>query len=211
MLFHHQTQLRQEKQEEWLERLREGCKDVTQPRDGKAVYIGTTWKEVSWVDAAGQAHSQNIRIAYEITERSIDKQGQFLIPHDIEVDMYWDNTGLPDRDVIRLYHKHGESEFKTDMDVERLPSGKFATNCLVMELAVIAYNILRMIGQESLGLDDAPGRKKVKRRRLRTVITNIILFARHLTKHARRSILGMGRSNTWRYTFKRVYYSFSQY
>lgn len=208
--------LRQESREEWLERLREGCKDVTHPRDGKAVYIGTTWKSVSWVDGGGQAHSQNIRIVYEITERSIDRYGQCLFPHDIEVDMYWDNTGLPDRDVIELYHKHGESEqyhseFKTDMDIERLPSGKFATNCLVMELAAIAYNILRMIGQESLGIDDAPGRKKVKRRRLRTVITNIILFACHLTEHARRVVLGMGRSNTWRHTFKRVCHSFSQY
>ena len=36
------------------------------------------------------------------------------------------------------------------MDVERLPSGKFETNELVLELALIAYNLLRMIGQESL-------------------------------------------------------------
>lgn len=78
------------------------------------------------------------------------------------------------------------SEFKTDMDVERFPSGKFATNSLVMELAVIAYNILRMIGQESTGLDDAPRRKKAKWCRLRTVITNIIMFVCHLTEHARR-------------------------
>ena len=42
------------------------------------------------------------------------------------------------------------------MDVERLPSGKFETNELVLELTILAYNILRMIGQESLGLKDAP-------------------------------------------------------
>lgn len=36
------------------------------------------------------------------------------------------------------------------MDVERLPSGKFESNKLVLELTVIAYNILRIIGQESL-------------------------------------------------------------
>ena len=41
------------------------------------------------------------------------------------------------------------SEIKTDMDVERLPSGKFETNELVLELTVLAYNILRLIGQES--------------------------------------------------------------
>ena len=33
------------------------------------------------------------------------------------------------------------------MDMERLPSGKFETNELVLELAILAYNILRMIGQ----------------------------------------------------------------
>lgn len=50
------------------------------------------------------------------------------------------------------YHAHGESEqyhseLRTDMDVERLPSGKFETNELVLELSLIAYNILRMMGQ----------------------------------------------------------------
>ena len=34
------------------------------------------------------------------------------------------------------------------MDVERLPSGKFTANALVLELAMIAFNLLRMIGQE---------------------------------------------------------------
>ena len=56
--------------------------------------------------------------------------------------------------MIRLYHEHGESEqyhseIKTDMDVERFPSGKFDTNELVLELTVLAYNILRVIGQKN--------------------------------------------------------------
>jgi len=47
---------------------------------------------------------------------------------------------------------HGEceqyhSEVKSDMDVERLPSGKFETNALVLELTVIAYNILRRLSR----------------------------------------------------------------
>ena len=37
------------------------------------------------------------------------------------------------------------------MDVEGLPPGKFETNALVLELTVIAYNILRMIGQGTIG------------------------------------------------------------
>lgn len=45
------------------------------------------------------------------------------------------------------------------MDVERLPSGKFETNELVLELTIIAYNILRILGQESLKSKKAPKTK----------------------------------------------------
>ena len=63
------------------------------------------------------------------------------------------------------------------MDLERLPSGKFATNALILELGMIAYNILRMIGQGTIG-GRAPRQKRdVKRRRLRTVISNLIMMA----------------------------------
>ena len=108
-----------------------------------------------------------------------------------------------DDDVIRLYHEHGESEqyhseIKTDMDVERFPSGKFDTNELVLELTVLAYNILRVIGQKSLKSSSAPKTKrKVKRQRIRTVISNLILIAGHVKEHARRLILSLGKSNIW--------------
>ena len=75
---------------------------------------------------------------------------------------------MEDSEVIQNYHAHGEceqfhSEIKTDMDVERLPSGKFDTNELVLELTILAYNILRMIGQETIGRRKT--RHKVHRRR----------------------------------------------
>ena len=89
---------------------------------------------------------------------------------------------MPDGDIIDLYHAHGEceqyhSEIKTDMDVERLPSGKFESNKMVLELAMISYNILRIVGQESLKKDDSPSRKKAHRRRIRTVINNLIFVS----------------------------------
>ena len=63
--------------------------------------------------------------------------------------------------IVKRNLRRGEceqfhSEIKTDMDVERLPSGKFDTNELVLELTVLAYNILRLIGQESLKSKRAP-------------------------------------------------------
>ncbi len=52
-----------------------------------------------------------------------------MLAPDIELNTWWTNPGLSDDEIIRLYHAHGEceqyhSEIKSDMDVERLPSGK---------------------------------------------------------------------------------------
>lgn len=146
---------RQESKEEWLESVRECCQNIQHPRDGKTVYIGQTFRDVTYSLSDNEEKTVEIRTIYEITERTIDRYGQYFIVPDIELDTYWTNTSLPDETVIDLYHAHGESEqyhseIKTDMDVERLPSGKFESNKLVLELTMIAYNILRIIGQESL-------------------------------------------------------------
>ena len=111
---------RQESKEEWLESVRECCQNIQHPRDGKTVYIGQTFRNVTYSLSDNEEKTVGIRTIYEITERTIDRYGQ--------------------------YH----SEIKTDIDVERLPSGKFESNKLVLELTMIAYNILRIIGQESL-------------------------------------------------------------
>ena len=79
----------------------------------------------------------------------------------------------------------------------------------VRELENNPYNILRIIGQESLKKKDAPVRKKVRRRRIRTVISNLMQFAGHLTERAGRLVLSIGRSNLWRYPFKRLYDRFA--
>ena len=124
----------------------------------------------------------------------------------MEVETWWTNLGDSDEEIIQLYHAHGEceqfhSEVKTDMDLERLPSGKFATNALILELGMIAYNILRMIGQGTIGGRAPRQKREVKRRRLRTVISNLIMMASHVTCHARQLIIGLGKSNVWRHIF----------
>ena len=199
------------KKDEWLEKVQGCCKDIRHPRDGKTVYIGSSWKDVSYKISDGEERSICMRIVYEVIERTIDKHGQFLLMPDIEVNTFWTNLGCSDDDIIGLYHAHGESEqyhseIKTDMDVERLPSGKFDTNELVLELTVLAYNILRFIGQYSLKSRRAPKTKRpVKRRRIRTVISNLVLIAGHVTEHARQVVLALGRSNVWRHTFMDLY------
>ena len=205
---------RKESKEEWLASVKDCCTNVQNPRDGKTVYIGQTFRDVTYTLPDSSEKTVGIRTIYEIIERTIDKHGQYFIVPDIELGTYWTNLPLVDQEIIDLYHAHGEceqyhSEIKTDMDVERLPSGKFDSNKLVLELTVVAYNILRIIGQESLKKRDDPGRKKVHRRRIRTVISNLVQFAGHLTEHAGRLVLSIGKSNRWRFTFKRIYDSFA--
>ena len=150
-----------------------------------------------------------------ISYMAVKDKNATLIP-ELLPETYWCedvNVDDTDRDVISLYHAHGESEqfhseIKTDMDLERFPSGKFDTNELVLELAMLAYNILRMIGDESIG-PNHPMNHPIKRRRIGTVIKNLVMMACHITSHARRSKIGLGGSNVWRRTFKQVCLSFS--
>jgi hypothetical protein len=211
--------LRQEKPEVWeFDALAneffvmEGSQ-VLHPRDGKTVHIGSVPREINVTHADGRVTTETVRIVYEVIERTIDKHGQILLLPQVEANTWWTSLTLPEEEIIALYHAHGEceqyhSELKTDMGVERLPSGKFATNALVLELAMLAYNLLRMIGQESLKGSDAPVKRPVKRKRLATVIKHLILIASHFTKHARRKCLSLGRSNAWSRTFLRLGASF---
>lgn len=200
---------RGESKEDWLNLVQEHCKDIRTPREGKTIYIGSSWKDVEYVTKNGEQKAICLRIVYEVIERSIDKYGQIMLEADLEVNTWWTNLDWTDDQIIESYHAHGEceqyhSEIKTDMDVERLPSGKFDTNELVLELTIIAYNLLRMIGQESL--KHKPDQKKrVKRRRIRTVIGNMILLASHVTTHARETLMALGRSNTWRFAFMQTW------
>lgn len=199
--------IRKESPQVWLDTAKAGATKTETPRDGKTVYIGS----VNWYV---KALDRKVRIVYRITERTITGKGQILIIPEIEADLWWTSLDIPQEDVINLYKAHGtmeqfHSEIKTDMDLERLPSGYFQTNSLVLELAIIAYNILRIIGQNSLKTDVDGQRKNVARRRLRTVIQNLISIAAKVVRHARKDILSLGKSNVWRFAFKQLYENFA--
>lgn len=194
--------LRKEDRNEWAENIRSWCKDIRHPREGKNVYVGSTFKDIAYTTENGEQKSICNRIVYEMIERTSSPDGQMFLEPDIELNMFWTNLGESDKEIIELYHAHGESEqfhseIKSDMGVERLPSGKFDTNELVLELTVIAYNILRMLGQETVHQGKAPSKRIVTRKRIRTVIQNLIHFAAHLTKHARKMFLSLSKSNAW--------------
>ena len=78
-------------------------------------------------------------------------------------------TGDSPRRCIELYRQHATSEqchreFKADLDLKRPPSGKLATNSLVMTLGTFAYNIPRFIGQAGLVALDKPKRGDLSER-----------------------------------------------
>ncbi len=189
----------------------------------KVADSGTQWvihrsgkRECIWqesLDLTGVGSETNpARRVYRLTERTIDKHGVVLLLPEYVLEGW--TTTLPERftptEIIALYcdhatHEQFHSEFKTDMDLERLPSGKFDTNYLVCQLAAMAMNLLRLIGQNTLNEPDAPVRHAAKRRRIKTVMQEMMFKAARMIKHAGRWILGLGESDSGFAVFERHY------
>ncbi len=177
-------------------------------RPGKRECI---WQET--LELAGVGSQANpARRVYRLTERTIDKHGVVLLLPEYVLEGW--TTTLPERfeaaDIIALYcdhatHEQFHSEFKTDMDLERLPSGKFDTNYLVCQLAAVAMNILRLMGQGALLGKDAPVRHAAKRRRIKTVMQELMYKAARMIKHAGRWVLGIGAHDSGFAVFDRLY------
>lgn len=78
------------------------------------------------------------RTAAPIVERLTNaKTGEVSLFPEIEIDSWWTNIDCTEEECIAGYHDHGtseqfHSELKTDMNIEKLPSGKFATNALIL-------------------------------------------------------------------------------
>ncbi len=133
-----------------------------------------------------------------VIERTIDRNGQFLLTPELTLEGWWTDLAMEPEGVIELYRQHAtseqfHSEFKTDLDLERLPSGKFATNALIMALGGFAYNILRFIGQTGLIAPLGPVLHSAKRRRLRTVIQELMYLAARLLTTGRQLKLRFSR------------------
>ena len=178
---------RKQSPEDWLahaERLGHWT-DWEYPREGKRVATFTVYEEKQW---RGQEYTH--RRVMRVTERSIDKRGNGLLIPVVEVEGWWTSLEYPDHEIIRLYKDHAtseqfHSEFKTDLDLERLPSGKFETNELVMAMGAFVYNMLRWIGLVGLIGEDAPVRHKAQRRRVRTVMQEFMYLAAKVYQRSR--------------------------
>lgn len=203
--------LRRESLEDWLEEA-QAHGEWEEPREGKEVYTGETWRE---------REGKEYRVVFEVIRRTIAADGQKLLVPEIEVATFWTSLKLAAKKVIELYHQHGtseqyHSEIKSDMGMERLPSGKFVANALVLSLGLVAYNVLRLCGQMSLQENGQlpkekrmPIRKAVARRRLGSVIQDLMYLAARLTRHAHRLGLSFWRNNPWHGVWESLYERFT--
>jgi hypothetical protein len=177
---------RKERDEMWLKRAKRHGKRVV-ARKGKKVWIGSVR-----IHPRKKGKTLNeVYCVFEVTERKRDREGNRLLLPEIEVNSWWTNLCCEAEKVIELYHAHGtmeqfHGELKSDMEVERLPSGKFEVNKIVLAVAMNAYNSLRILGQKSI---ETAGRKKFKRKRLGKVIRDLICVAGKLVRHAGRLVL----------------------
>ena len=207
---HHPNGHRKEFKEWWLAAARRVGTCIT-PREGKNVFTG----EISHIYPSGREELAPIFASFEVIERTIDKYGEYLLIPDIEVNTFWTNLSDAAETVIRLYHNHGtreqyHSELKTDLGIERLASGKFKTNALLLQVAMLLFNCLRIIGQSSLKMTKLLPRKlKVMRRRLKSVMQDLIYIACKRVRHAGSIILKIGNSNPWFEVFRQLHIKFA--
>lgn len=181
----------------------------TQLREGKRECL---WSEALEAIEIKGGTSRALRRAYRLSERTIDRRGNVLLLPEYVLEG-WTTTLGPEIEaaqIIALYRDHAtheqfHAEFKTDMDLNRLPSGKFATNHVVCALAAVAMNLLRIVGQHTLHESDSPMRKTALRRRIKTVMQELMFKAARIISHARGWVLGISGSDSGFAVFERIF------
>ena len=195
--------LRRENKSDWFELAKIHAQETVQIRQGLTKYYALHHREVE--DGQAPGGKRQLTILIVATEETIDKKGQRQLLPEVSVETYWINLELPLRRIEQLYHEHAtceqyHSEFKTDLDMERLPSGKFKTNTLLMHLGMVAFNLLRLLGKDVLKTGRAPGRRG-QRLRIRTVLQNIMYMGARFLEWTKRTYLRIYRRNKWAEAF----------
>jgi len=207
--------LRRENREVWAQNAKV-FGTATMPFLGTTVWTGTITKN----HPKAEANAPVLDLVFMYTERTINKDGERLLIPDTDLEVWWTNLYESPETILSLYHDHGtseqfHSELKSDLGVERLPSGKMGVNALVLTMAMLAFNTLRWIGQSALNTgplmpikpdpDNPPLRK-----RLRKVISDLIMIGCKLVHHGRTWILNISQSNPWLPVFMHLHLKFSR-
>ncbi|MBP3193958.1 transposase [Natronogracilivirgula saccharolytica] len=200
--------LRKQDPAEWLAL----AKEQTGEKKHEEVDIGTrAWYGEEKVALPGQDDvPEDKKVKQRVVFRAIWRfarpdgvTAQYVTDPQITIDAYWNSLDWIPQHIKAFYQQSGtseqyHSELKSDMDLEHLPSGKMAANQQVLDLAMIAYNLLRLLGQQMLETGLVPGRKaRSHRLRLRTVMQNLMYMAGRLVRHARRNILHIINGHGW--------------
>lgn len=202
--------LRKEKKEWWLD-LAKSVGTIVSKKEGYKRYTGF----VSHIIPGNRDGMDSVDIAFSVSVTSIDKNGQETCFPEIKVETYWTNLPETPEVIFDLYHAHGtseqfHSEIKTDMDFERLPSGKFSTNKFLFQLAMLVYNTLRCIGVDMLEfVEDMPMKIKVQRRRIKSVLQDIIYSACKYVSTGNAKIIKFGIENRWWKIIDKLYLKYS--
>ena len=192
---------RREDERQLLDSIR-GYEPPESPRPGK-----TVWRGVRSDRKPSRMEGFKGFMVVEATERTILASGVRLLFPELEVESWWTNLPFPARECVEPCHGHGtseqfHSELKSDLGLELLPSGKFATNALVLGLATISFNCLRLTGDAAL----VPPRKASdpKRMRLRSVLLHFIKIGCKLVRHANTVLLKVSRGFPYLDALRRV-------
>lgn len=198
--------MRRDKPEWWLD-MAQSIGDRSDLRPGKSQWTGVLTK----AHPKATADFPDLDVVFQVTERTCDCDGTVFLFPQVEVETWWTNLYEEPGDVIKLYHDHGtseqfHSELKSDMGVERLPSGKMAVNSIVLTLAMFAFNTLRFMGQTALANPDLlPVEANGKRKRLKKVILDLVLIACKFVTHAGKRIVRVYDKNPWLRVFEKLY------
>jgi hypothetical protein len=208
LLFLIKRNIRKESKEQWYDRAETLGKFVYETE-----FRSCHQAHVSHITPTGE-DNVTIDVVVRASKEIGDKNGQLYLLPKYKVETYWNNLVENCDEVIELYHQHGtseqfHSELKSDMGVERLPSGTFTTNILVLTLANFAYNLLRRIGVDMASIDGGNNKKvPVKRRRIKTVLQNIIYTACKWVKTGGKNIIYWGCDSPDWWIIKKLHHQY---
>ena len=191
---------RQESKTEWLQAAKQHGHVVRSTTD-KTVYQGSVYKHIRDVD-------DPVRMVFEVTEiHSTD--GQLLFAPEVIVFAAWTNLKADEKHILKAYRDRGTSEqyhaeFKSELNMERLPSGKLSVNSAFLKMGMLVYNMFKIVGQDMV-ISRSLGLKKATRRRMKTVMNSVIYMCGRITRHARRAVLHLACPKPWYRFFSNLF------
>jgi len=159
---------------------------VTEPRPGKRVALLTVRKRQEY-----KGETYVFTKVIRVTERTINKHGQILLLPEITVEGWWTNMALVEEKIISLYKNHAlseqfHSEFKTDLDLERLPKREVRNQRCDNGPWSVCIQHSPLYRATWITWQKSPVRHPGKRRRLKTVIQELMYLAARLITSGRR-------------------------